>query len=81
MHIFVKSVDYRDIHLCLPSRLLLNPVGALPAPRFLKKNGMEITYAQALKLASTLNRYRKKHPEWVVIEAQTNDGASVEIKI
>ena len=81
MRISVNSPGSRSINLRIPTRLLLNPIGALIIPKLMKGNGMTLNYQQALSLIKTLNNYRRKHPEWNFIEASTSDGTSVEIRI
>ena len=81
MRIIVKSKEGPNIWLPLPSGLLLNPLTARLAPKYLKDHGVHITSQQAVTFIKTLNRYRRKHRDWVLVEVESADGDYVKIKI
>ena len=80
MRIVVKSSE-GNIWLPIPSGLVFNPLTACFAPKFLKEQGVEITRAQAIAFVKELNRYRRKHPKWVLMEVESADGDYVKIKL
>ena len=81
MKIVVKSNEGPNIWLPLPSGLVLNRFVAGFAPKYLKEYGIEITKEQAVVFIKELNRYRRKHPEWVLAEVQNSSGEYVKVKL
>lgn len=81
MKIVVKSNDGPNIRLPIPSGLVLNRFVAGFAPQYLKEYGIDISKEQAVTFIKELNRYRRKHPEWVLVEAQTSNGEYVKVKL
>ena len=81
MRIVVTSKDGRNIRLPIPSGLVLNRFAAGFAPKYLKECGINITKEQAVAFIKERNRYRRKHPEWVLVEVQSSDGEYVKIKL
>ena len=81
MRIVVKSPEGPNLWLPLPSCLLLNRFVAGFAPKYLKPQGIDITKEQAVAFVKELNRYRRKHPEWVLVEVKSSDGDYVKIKL
>ena len=81
MKIVVKSTEGPNIWLPIPSWLILNRFAASVAPKYLKEYGIDITKKQAAAFVKALNRYRRKHPEWVLVEAQSSGGEYVTVKL
>lgn len=81
MKIVVKSNEGPNIRILIPSGLALNRFAAEFAPKYLKKCGLDITKERAIAFIKELKRYRREHPEWVLVEAQSSDGEYVKIKI
>ena len=81
MRIVVKSSEGPNLWLPFPSGLVLNRFVAGLAPKYLKQHGLNITKEQAIFFVKELNRYRRKHPEWVLVEVQSSDGEYVKIKL
>ncbi len=81
MKIVVKSNDGPNLRIPIPTGIVLNRFTAVFAPKYLKKQGLNVTKEQAVAFVQELNRYRRKHPEWILVEAQSSDGEYVEIKL
>lgn len=81
MKILVKSSDGHNIRLPIPSGLVLNRFSAGFASKHLKKYGLDATKEQAVAFIKALNHYRRKHPEWVLVEIQSSDGEYVKVKL
>ena len=70
-----------NINLAIPSGLVLNSLTASLLPLYLRKYDVHIPAAQARKFIRALNRYRKAHPEWVLVEAECSSGEYVKVKL
>ena len=81
MKIVVKNNEGPNIWLPIPSGLVLNRFVAGFAPQYLKEYGLDITKEQAILFVKALNQYRHKHPEWVLVEAETAEGDVVEVVV
>lgn len=81
MRIVVKPDDGKKLKILLPTGLILNRFTAALAPKYLKEQNIHITKKQAVSFVKALNCYRRKHPEWVLVEVQSADGEYVKIKI
>ena len=69
------------MNLRLPSGLLLNRFSAAFLPKLLAQNGLSITKEQARALVKELNRYRRRHRDWKLVEVQSVKGEYIQIKI
>lgn len=81
MKILVKEHEGHSIRLMLPSGLVLNSLTASFLPKYLEEQGIHITREQALMFIKELNRFRKKHKGWKLVEVQDADGDFVEIRL
>ena len=81
MKIVVKNNDEPNLWLPIPSGLVLNHFTANLASKQLKNSGFDITKEQAIRIIDELNRYRRSHPDWVLVEVQSSDGDYVKIKL
>ena len=79
MKIIVRSSEHQDIRLHIPTGLGLNPVTAMFLPNFMKQNGTTITRKQALAMVRAVNKYRRSHPSWKLVEVDSANGDHVEI--
>jgi hypothetical protein len=81
MKIVVKSNEGPNLWLPIPSGLVLNRFVAGFAPQYLKEYGLDITKEQAISFVKALNKYRRRHPQWVLVEVQSAEGEYVKIKL
>lgn len=81
MKIVVKSNEGPNIWLPIPSGLILNRFAAGFAQKYMRECGLNVTKEQAILIIRELNRYRRKHPEWVLVEVQSSTGEYVKIKL
>ena len=81
MRILVKEHEGHTIRLMLPSGLVLNSLSARFLPKYLEEQGIHITREQALMFIKELNRFRKSHRDWKLVEVQDADGEIVEIRL
>lgn len=81
MEIIVSKETNPGIHLRLPTVFLLNGLTAKIVCGFLDDKGVSIPRSQMNVLFRELERYRKKHPDWKLVEVVSADGEHVEIVI
>lgn len=81
MRIVVKSNERPNIQLPIPTGLVLNRFAARFVSRYLKDYGINISKEQTITFIKALNQYRRKHPNWVLLEVQSSDGEYVKIKL
>lgn len=81
MKIIVNRETGHGINLRLPTGLLLNGLTAKIVCGFLNDNGVSIPPCQMNVLFRELEHYRKKHPDWKLVEVNSADGEHVEIVI
>lgn len=84
MKIIVKDSD-TNLNLKIPSGMILNTITATILPKALnKKSGGEfkLTGKQLRPLVREINRFRKKHKDWVLVEVEEDStGERVIIKL
>ena len=83
MRIRVKGETAR-FGLVLPTGLVLNRLTVYILWEIARKeNGGEpipITPKQAVRLMQEIKRYKKHHPDWILVEVEKSDGGSVLVK-
>jgi hypothetical protein len=77
----LRREKWPNIRLPIPTGLVLNRWGVGLVLDSLKKYGLNVTKEQAVDFARFLNRYRRSHPEWVLVEVESADGDYVKIKL
>lgn len=81
MKIIIKDSD-TNRNITLPSRLILNSLTATLAPKWINKkikgSGNDtklcVKGSQLRRLIREINRYRRKHKDWVLVEVE--EGAT-----
>ena len=81
MKIVVRDPKDKNITIIFPSILVLNSVSAVFLAKSLQKYGANISRQQAKLFVKELNRYRRRHRNWKLVEVQAADGEYVQIKI
>lgn len=81
MKILVKEQDGHTIRIAFPSGLVLNSLSARFLPKCLREQGIHITREQAVAFIKELNRFRKRHKDWTLVEVQAADGDIVEVHL
>jgi hypothetical protein len=81
MRVIVNSPGSKRIRIWLPSGLVFNPVAAMLLPGIMKQNGLEITREQALAMVRAINRYRRRHPDWKLVEVEGATGEYVKVTL
>lgn len=81
MRVIVKNNEGLNLRIPIPSGLILNRFSAGVVQKYLKEYGLNVSKAQAAAFVKALNRYRRRHPEWVLVEAETAGGDYVKVKL
>ena len=64
-----------------PTWLVVNRLTAGIIRGQLKKRGFRLTRKQTGLFIKELKQYKKRHPEWILVETTEKDGDSVTVKI
>ena len=81
MRIVVKGNAGANIWLPIPTGLVMNRFTAVFVQKKLKEYGLNVTKEQAVALIRALKQYRRKNPDWVLVEVQSSNGTFVKIKV
>lgn len=79
MRIILQKERGKPMQIRIPNCLLLNKFAASAAAKQLNKRGISLDCKQLLALAKQMQAARKRHPDWVLLEAE--DGGGEKIKI
>ncbi len=82
MRIIVKESEGKNIRLLLPTGMVLNRLTAgLISKALVERAKMDLSTGQMMRLMRELKRFKRKHPDWVLVEVQSSDGDYVKIKL
>ena len=79
MRINITQSSGDIIRLRLPHGLVLNGLSATLFSAKLKKADVNLSGKQLRILFRAIRKYKREHPEWKLIEVQSQDGDTVEI--
>lgn len=81
MKIIIRDPKTKNLTIRFPSFLVLNSVSAILLAKIMRKYRANVSRQQAKLFVKELNRYRRHHRNWKLVEVQSADGEYVEIKI
>lgn len=81
MVIRIRSEEGPNLFIPLPTGLVCNRLTASLAARAVSEYGMEISASQLNRLFAAVKRYKRAHPDWVLVEVQSADGEFVYVKL
>ena len=81
MLIKVRSTDGPNLTIPLPTGLFCNWLTAGIAAKTMAQNGWNATPEQMARLFQAARQYKRKHPDWVMVEVQSSDGDYVYVKL
>lgn len=81
MQIRINAKDGPNLWIPLPTGLMFNSLTAPIAARAAAQSGVNITARQMNRLFDAVRRYKKAHPDWVLVEVQSADGDDIRIKL
>lgn len=79
MRIIVKGDD-AHINLIFPTSFFCSRFGARIISKYCIKDEGKLSYEQIRSMVDVLNRFRKKHRGWVLVDVES-DGEKVLIKL
>ena len=82
MKVVIKEENKTKLWIGIPSCLLFNGFTAIFAKKALQKeDGIKISRKQLAKFFKELNKYRRRHRDWVICEVESGAGDNVFIKL
>ena len=81
MLIKVRSADGPNLTIPLPTGLFCNRLTAGFAAKAMQQNGWNATPEQMVRFFQAARQYKRKHPDWVMVEVQSSGGDYVYVKL
>lgn len=83
MNVFIKEGGKKPkkFRIILPTSLILNRFTAGKAVDEAKKNGVEITKEQMIKLFEAAKQFKRRHRDWVFVEVSSLNGDEIKVKL
>lgn len=81
MRIIIIDVSGKKSRIRLPAGLLMNGLSARFLSAKAKQKSISLSVGQLRILFRALKRYKRTHPEWVLIEVNDHDGENVKIML
>lgn len=81
MIVRVKSRGGPNLLIPIPTGLFCNRLTAAFAARAMEQNGLHATPAQMAQFFRIARQYKRKHPDWVMVEVQSAEGDYVYVKL
>lgn len=74
------TVNHKTV-FWFPTRLAINRLTAGFIRKRLRKQGIKLTRKQTVKMLKAFRKYRRKHPEWNLVEANEAGNAHLVVRI
>ena len=81
MLIVIKEKEKKKLCLRIPTRLFINSITALIAPRYLDKYECKVTARQLFKFFRVIHKCRRRYKKWDLVEVNSTDGDYVRVRI
>ncbi len=81
MKIQIKDSENHKFCVPIPTGAVFGHITAAILPRALLDKGVTITKKQAYQFIRELRRYKKRHPDWVLVDVESSDGETVKITV
>jgi len=81
MKIQIKEAGGHKFTLPIPTGAVFGHLTAAFLPRVLKDEDVTITRKQAYQLLKELRRFKKRHPDWILVDIQSANGDMVKITV
>ena len=81
MIIKVRAKDGPNLTIPIPTSLLCNRLTAGFSAKMMEQNGMHATPEQMVRFFRAVRQYKRKHPDWVMVEVESSTGDYVYVKL
>ena len=81
MKIQIKDSENHKFCVPIPTGAVFGHITAALLPRALQDKGITITKKQAYLFIRELRRYKKHHPDWVLVDIEDSCGDTVKITV
>lgn len=79
MRIILQNESQKERRLYVPNALLVNRLTFFWIVRGLEKRGIHLPCEQISMIAESIQAARKRHPDWVFLEAEQANGEKIRI--
>ena len=81
MLVIVKENEKKKLHVRIPTRLLINSLTAIIAPKFLNDGEFKVTAKQLLKFFHVIHKCRRRFKKWDLVEVKSANGDYVRVRL
>ena len=81
MIIKVRSEGGPNLFIPIPTSLLCSCLTAGFSAKIMEQNGVNATPEQMVRFFRAARQYKRKHPDWVMVEVKSSNGDEVYIKL
>ena len=81
MIIKVRAQDGPNLTIPIPTSLLCSRLTAGFSAKMMEQNGVHATPEQMVRFFRAARQYKRKHPDWVMVEVETSTGDYVFVKL
>ena len=81
MIVKVRAEDGPNLTIPIPTSLLCNRLTAGFSAKMMAQNGVNATPEQMVRLFRAARQYKRKHPDWVMVEVESSTGDYVYVKL
>ena len=81
MIVKVRAKDGPNLTIPIPTGLLCNRLTAGFSAKMMEQNGVHATPEQMVRFFRTARQYKRKHPDWVMVEVESSTGDYVFVKL
>ena len=81
MIVKVRAKDGPNLTIPIPTSLLCNRLTAGFSAKMMAQNGVNATPEQMVRFFRAARQYKRKHPDWVMVEVESSTGDYVYVKL
>ena len=81
MIVKVRAQDGPNLTIPIPTGLLCNRLTAGFSAKMMAQNGVNATPEQMVRFFRAIRQYKRKHPDWVMVEVESSTGDYVYVKL
>ena len=81
MIVKVRAKDGPNLTIPIPTALLCSRLTAGFSAKMMAQNGVNATPEQMVRFFRAARQYKRKHPDWVLVEVESSTGDYVFVKL